>query len=325
MRLVRIKAKLASLPYHLRKIPSGLYKNRITILRHICQFASLILIYAAFVQIQASWIPLPVLACLGTTSRRIACGIGVIFWALSHNIVPIVSVGILLTLGALLGRTFCGWVCPFGLVQDIAGYVKRKHYPITPKGDRELSYIRFALLAVALLLSLSLFIAHFTSPATETTYRRAFRLADDSLVCLLCPASPFFVSLPPLLYQLATAIPAAIKGLPAAWPTVPRDPLFWFRIGLLAAILWASVELPRFWCKYLCPLGALLHLIGRHSLLGIRCDRSRCLRCGICARSCPMRLRPFAAPEPVFTDGDCIYCLRCVERCPESALKLRFG
>jgi len=104
------------------------------------------------------------------------------------------------------------------------------------------------------------------------------------------------------------------------------SPLFWVRIFIMAAVLVLAVYIPRGWCRYFCPQGAFSALISQFSVLGLRREPVKCtkVRCLICMDACPMMIRILDLPWEKFTDPECIYCLRCVEACPEGAIKPRF-
>ncbi|MFZ0529228.1 MAG: 4Fe-4S binding protein, partial [Propionicimonas sp.] len=83
---------------------------------------------------------------------------------------------------------------------------------------------------------------------------------------------------------------------------------------ILAAVVAASLVVDRFWCRYLCPLGAVLSVVGRFSLLRIRRAPSACTDCTLCDRPCPVGIEPSKAKP--FVSSDCIGCMDCVATCP---------
>ena len=93
--------------------------------------------------------------------------------------------------------------------------------------------------------------------------------------------------------------------------------LFFWKLGLLLAILAASVWIFRPFCKYLCPLGAIYGLMNRVALVRLHCAPERCTHCGACARACPMQADPAAQPD----SPECIRCGKCVGVCPTEALR----
>ena len=97
----------------------------------------------------------------------------------------------------------------------------------------------------------------------------------------------------------------------------------WPAYTIALAILAASFFIPRFWCKYTCPLGGALSLVSHVSLLRIRRTESTCKSCALCARPCPVGIDVEKAAPLVSTN--CIGCLECVETCPRhGALEVTF-
>lgn len=79
---------------------------------------------------------------------------------------------------------------------------------------------------------------------------------------------------------------------------------------------------PRFWCRVLCPLGALLGLFSRFSLLTLEKDAEKCTQCGLCVRECQGAAYP--APGTDWNKSECLLCLNCYSLCPENALTFKF-
>ncbi|MEW5827018.1 MAG: 4Fe-4S binding protein [Candidatus Bipolaricaulota bacterium] len=129
-------------------------------------------------------------------------------------------------------------------------------------------------------------------------------VATDTLFCKLCPAASLEASIPYLFLGVAKT-------------NVP----FWIHMGTLAATLVGMAVVSRFWCRYLCPMGALLGFFNRVSFLHLRFDAATCTSCGACDRACPMGIQP---REEIDTHN-CIKCGACVDACPPDALSLRYG
>jgi len=211
----------------------------------------------------------------------------------AHRNWPTVVVGaplLLLALTLLMGRSFCGWVCPLGtvldLVRSLAFWQRRRARPV--RRLRRNSWARYyVLVAVAVGAAVSLQVLGVLDPLV------VFQRAATTLM-----ADFFSLRQPELRIYLAAVS-------------------FVF-VAMLALELWQ----PRFWCRNLCPLGALLSLGSRYSLLNRRVDE-RCDGCGECARACPMRAIPREAHDTDYSD--CSFCLDCAAACPKGAISFGFG
>jgi polyferredoxin len=199
-------------------------------------------------------------------------------------------VGTLLAVGLLGGRFACGWLCPFGLVQELLHKVPSPKWRIPSVLHR----LPLAVLAVTVVLLPLLLINRLGYG--EPWYCR-----------LLCApgtleASGLFLVIPELREQLG--------------------PTFALKAGILALFLgWAVVSF-RPYCRTLCPLGAVYGLFNRWSLVRIEHDPGRCSDCGACAAGCRVGLDPrHESASPA-----CLRCLECAtRRCPTGALAVRIG
>ena len=233
----------------------------------------------------------PGLNCYSCPGALGACPIGSMQGFLSSRPVrfPYYVVGLLLFFGALLGRAVCGFLCPFGLLQELLHKIPlpRKKLGAFP-GDRALRCVKYAVLAV-LVVGL---------PALVTDWVPAF--------CkYLCPAGTLGGGVPLVLIH-GKRLHLEVSGL------------FFYKLGLAAAILLACLVIFRPFCKYLCPLGALYGLTNRFALYRMHLDAQRCSGCGACAGVCPMQNDPAKKPNGV----ECIRCGECVYACPSHALHL---
>ena len=186
----------------------------------------------------------------------------------------------------VVGRTFCGWVCPLGTIGELTALLGRKlgiRRRELPAGlDRALRALKYVLLVVILYY-------------TWTLGTLAWRAYD-----------PW----------------AAWMHLSAGWEEIVSTP--WAFVVLFGTVMAASLFIERFWCRYLCPLGAALGILQKLSLTKVRRNRETCIACAKCDRSCPMGLRPMAVE--VVRDADCIACGRCTESCPvEKTLQFSFA
>jgi MauM/NapG family ferredoxin protein len=221
----------------------------------------------------------------------------------------------LLTLGSavLLGRAWCGWLCPLGTTLDVFSPRRWKgKQPPLPESLRGIKHFLLAtILTSALLGSLWLM---FLDPLTVMirTLTEAVYPALDRIVFAVEEA----------LYRVpAFRDPVYTSDRILRPALLPADPAFTAGGLLIAAFFIGIVALnalaPRFWCRYLCPLGSLLGLIGKIAIFRREVNASSCNECGACARVCPTgTIRPEKnnASDP----AECTMCLECVSVCPRA-------
>ena len=233
----------------------------------------------------------PGLNCYSCPAAIGACPIGSLQSALSAKkpSFPFYVLGFLLLFGVLLGRWICGWLCPFGFVQDLIYKIPFFKKLRTFKGDRVLRYGKYAVLLILVIL-LPLF---------------------DTLVpyfCkVLCPSGTLFGAIPLMLSDPALRTEIGF--------------LFWWKVGVLIALLLLSLPVSRPFCRWLCPLGAIYGLFNRVALVHLDHSEASCIHCGRCETVCPMGIDP----KKQFDSAECIRCGRCRRACPTASLQLRFG
>ena len=200
--------------------------------------------------------------------------------------------GFLILLGVLLGRFICGFLCPFGWLQELLHKIPTRK--LSTKRLKPLTYIKYAVLLfmVALL------------PVLVTT---DVGMGDPLFCKYLCPQG---------VLEGAIPLSAVNSGIRAALGT-----LFSWKLGILIAVIVLSVLFYRPFCKWLCPLGAFYALLNRVSLFGMKVDQHKCISCGKCARACKMDVDVTKTPD----HAECIRCGMCVRACPTHAVSFRYG
>ncbi|PKQ22522.1 MAG: hypothetical protein CVT65_12900 [Actinobacteria bacterium HGW-Actinobacteria-5] len=176
----------------------------------------------------------------------------------------------------LVGNAFCGWICPFGAVQDALTWVRRK--------------LRLPAITVPRGLDRALRWGRFVVLAVILYFSYV-------------TASLWFADYDPYV---------ALFGL--HWLFEPDTPALWIGLSILAVVVVGSVLVERAWCRYLCPLGGVLSVLSRFSLLRIRRAPTTCTDCSLCDKACPVGIEPSKAAPMV--SPDCIGCMDCVTTCP---------
>jgi ferredoxin-type protein NapH len=217
---------------------------------------------------------------------------------------------------AFLGRSLCGWVCPFGLVQDLMGIVKRKHLEVSARTHDWMIYIKYLVLLVVLLVSGSL--AATLASGSGESLRSALGVFAAAPFNALNPADTLFAVIPNGIFNLVNGgVDSFLSGVLAV------RPLLWARFVILGAVLVFAAYVPRSWCKYFCPHGAILAFLNRFSFLGLTRDPLKCTKagCNDCVEACPMNVPILDLPWEKFTHPECIYCLKCADACTTKAIK----
>ncbi len=190
-----------------------------------------------------------------------------------------------------MGRFFCSWICPLGIANQFLGWLfhgLRPHQRYELNRYRSLYRLKYYLLTALLVLAL------FGSLQVGLLDPIALMVRSFSLAVF------------PALNQI---------GL----PLYLNQPVFLGGIFIaltLVAILLANRFLPRFWCRTLCPLGALLGMLSRRAPLRIQRDVDKCIDCDKCLKACQGGCDPHAE----LRISECHVCMNCIEECPTQAL-----
>lgn len=203
-------------------------------------------------------------------------------------------IGFLMIIGSLMGRFVCGWLCPFGLVQDLLHKIPVKKKIRKLPGDKYLRHLKYVVLVV-FVLGLPLFLRG------ESGY------SSPWFCKLICPSGMLLGGIPlvltnPLLQQAI------------GW-------LFSWKMAILMTIVILSIFTYRPFCKYLCPLGAIYGFFNRFSLYRYEVDGNRCIHCGKCQKVCQMNVDVCKTPN----SAECIRCGKCKDVCPTGAIHTTFS
>lgn len=233
----------------------------------------------------------PGLNCYSCPAALGACPIGSLQGMLgSHNFkAALYVVGFLVVFGTLLGRFVCGFLCPFGLVQDLLFKIPYVRKIQRLPGEKGLRWLRFVILGLFVIL-LPMCIIDITG------------LGEAWFCKYICPAGTLEGGIP--LVLLDSSIRAA-AGFLYSWKLV-----------LLAATIVVSAVIYRPFCRYICPLGAIYGFFNKVSFFHLSIDNSRCIRCGACVSACKFHINIFENPGSM----DCIRCGECKAACPENAI-----
>ena len=220
-----------------------------------------------------------------------ACPIGALqaVFTQRHRSFPFYVLGYLLAVGAFAGRFICGWLCLFGLLQELLYKIPVPKLRIPAGVDRPLRYLKYVVLAL-LVIGLPLF------------YRSEYGAGVPFFCEFLCPVG-----------TLEGGVPLVLMN------DVLRPALGWlfrWKMFLLILCLAACVFIYRPFCRYICPLGAFYSLFQRISIVRIKVNTDACINCGACSKACSMEVDPHLVPNST----ECIRCGECMKACPKHAL-----
>jgi len=222
----------------------------------------------------------------------------------ARSVIPTFAPAILTVLATLvLGRIWCGWICPLGTILDLFGTNVRE---VIPERLRQAKYfLLFVVIAAALLGSLPLM---GLDPIT---------IVESSLVGAIYPAM-----LRGMAASVGSRFPAILPRMATSAGRLLLEPDVYPILALPLVILGLNLVARRFWCRYLCPLGALVALLSKFSWLK-RHVADSCPECKQCVPQCPMDI---ISEEDFSTDpGECLQCLNCFARCADASLTFKGG
>ena len=234
----------------------------------------------------------PGINCYSCPAARFSCPIGAM-QAVSGSIsfkISFYVVGFVLALGVLFGRAICGFICPFGLIQELLykiPFPKKRLW----KG---FTYVKYVILLVFVLLL----------PVVSVN---TVGMGAPAFCEYICPAGTLEGGIPLL------ATHPELRQIIGA--------LFSFKACVLLLTLIGCLMICRFFCKVMCPLGAIYGILNKISLYHMEINTENCVSCGKCHAVCPMDVNPAENPD----SAECIRCGRCVEGCSRQALIFRFG
>jgi len=236
----------------------------------------------------------PALNCYMCPMAVFACPVGVVVQFSTVAAFPLFAVGVVGLTSAVFGRFACGWLCPFGLVQEWLHRIPLPKFSV----PRRLGYARYAVLVI-FVVGVPLYLRakehplYFCSWCPVGTLEAAVPAGIAKATAGLKPTSAF-VAASPTHFQLAVQEFAV-------------SPMMWVKLGVLGAVLAAAAMMKRPFCRVVCPLGAAFSIFGRFSWLQLKVNKERCRTCEACRRLCPVDLEPSEDAG----SAECITCLEC--------------
>ena len=233
----------------------------------------------------------PGLNCYSCPAASFACPIGAlqsVSGSMKFNF-SFYVVGVLLAFGVILGRAVCGWLCPFGLIQELI------HKIPSPKKKlkKGFLYIKYVVLVVFVLVL----------PVVATNY---MGMGKPAFCQYICPAGTLEGGIP--LLSTHAELRQTIGSL------------FSLKMAILILTIVGCIVVYRFFCRTMCPLGAIYGLMNKISIYHLEIDKNKCVNCGKCKQVCKMEVDPVKTPN----SAECIRCGACVSACPKEAINMGF-
>jgi ferredoxin-type protein NapH len=269
-----------------------------------------------------------------------AVAFAAIFLLFTYPVWLLIVLSVILIMTLFVGRFYCGWLCPFGLYMDVLILIrkafKKSYLNLSDKLNKNLHNLRYVLLLLFLIILPVIWGLIEPPSSLETATFIALFLAG--------PFQPLNVLLGPIITIIVPwQGPLVLGSINFSYPYVQEiinytsgyfesinfNPLPIVFVGLTVI---SSFYIRRVWCRF-CPTGVSLAVVNRFKgfkwapLLHLNKDETKCTKCGVCKRVCPLQVNDVYEQKGGKIDTSmCMLCARCVEMCPyEDTLKLKLG
>lgn len=233
----------------------------------------------------------PGLNCYSCPAASFACPIGAlqaVNGSMDFNF-SFYVVGLLLAFGVVFGRGVCGWLCPFGLLQEFIHKVPSPKLKL----KKGFLYIKYVLLVIFVILL----------PIVATNY---MGMGKPAFCQFICPAGTLQGGIP--LLSTHEELRETIGSL------------FSLKMAILILTIAGCILVYRFFCRVICPLGAIYGLMNKVSIYHLEVNKHQCVNCGKCKNVCKMEVDPVKQKD----SAECIRCKACVAACPNKAIQISF-
>lgn len=238
---------------------------------------------------------IPGLNCYSCPGALYSCPIGGLQAVLGdrESKFPFYIIGFITVFGILFGRAICGFLCPFGFLQDMLYKIKTPKFKIPRYINRGLSYLKYIILIIFVIV-LPIYVTN------------EYGMGDPFFCKLICPAGTLGGGIPLVLTNTALKNTIGI--------------LFFWKLWILIGIILLSIFTYRPFCKYLCPLGALYSIFNKFSFYQMILDKEKCTDCKRCEKNCKMDVEI----TKDINNRECIRCGECKRVCRSNAITNKF-
>ena len=237
----------------------------------------------------------PGLNCYSCPGALGSCPIGslqAVIGSMKYNL-SLYVIGIMMFFGVLFGRFICGFLCPFGLIQDLLNKIPFKKIKVNKKINNIMKYFKYVILMVFVII-LPMFWVNDVG------------MGSPYFCKLICPSG-----------TLTAGIPLAILNKPLR---ATLGFLFQWKVFILIITILLSIIIYRPFCRYICPLGAIYSVFNPISFYKMDIDKSKCNGCKACERKCKMNIEVYKNPNSL----ECIRCGECAKVCKQNAIVTGF-
>lgn len=234
----------------------------------------------------------PGLNCYSCPGAMGSCPIGslqAVLGSIKYNF-SFYVLGFISLMGVLFGRFICGWLCPFGLIQELLYKIPTPKIQVPNKIHNVLKYLKYLILLLFVIL-MPLFLTN------------EFKIGAPYFCQYICPVGTLEGGIPLVLLNKSLRNTIGF--------------LFAFKMFILILTIVLSILIYRPFCKYICPLGAFYSFFNKVSFYKLDLDKEKCNNCLICNKECKMNIKVNENPNSL----ECIRCGDCIKKCPSKALK----
>ena len=193
---------------------------------------------------------------------------------------PYYIIGILILFGTVFGRVICGFLCPFGFIQELLYKIKTKKIKKNSL-TRKMTLIKYFILVLFVIIL-------------------PIVLLNPSFCKYICPAGTLQAGI------IHVALNDQLKSVIGL--------LFNWKVIVMVVMLIVPIFIYRSFCRFICPLGAIYSLFNKVSILGLKIDNDKCIKCNACIDNCLMDVKSVG-------DRECIECGECIKVCNTKAIR----
>ena len=204
-------------------------------------------------------IPFPIMNCYACPASVYSCPIGTLSHFLVISKIPLLTVGVIAAVSSTFGRWICGWICPFGLIQDLLHKIPSMKFDL----PRPFVYVKYPMLIFGVILLPFLFKEHY--------------------FCMVCPTGTIEAG---IYWVAASSMILNMAG-----------PFFLFKLAFGSMFLYGSIFIKRPFCRYICPLGAFFSIFNKLSIVNFKVEKEDCIECNLCKKSCPVNYPIYEDPN----------------------------